>query len=293
MIPRSIFGLDVDASARLLLALLWTWAGNDDPRPFVWPSVQLLAGHLRCTTRSVRRMLQVLREAGYIEPARRVLAWKHADHTVGGWILKWQPQPQAQTHSAEGLVEGDHPEVDAWADEIVRDEVDRDEDEVVHQAGTPSDEIVTDPRTISSALPSMDLSVVTPNDPAPAAPAPTGLVAGVLEAMRAACCELRGKKGAGPDDCEANRKLIDKCSKAVRSPGQSDDELLEDWRLVIARQLANVRHKPDTWHYLALSTLARPGNFLRLRDSVASSRGSSPRRAWSSQRDEDDEGPAP
>lgn len=273
MIPRRIFAADIDASARLLLVLLWTWADSRDPHAFVFPSVALLAGYLRCTTRSVRRSLQTLREAELITPARQIRQWRNGDHTVCGWMLARIDEVTPAADIDEGVdTDTPHPDVDAWADDLVR-EVDQEldangdaADDVVRGTQPPADDLVTPKRTISSALPSMDLSVVsTQHDPTSPTP---DLVESILGLMRGACEDLRGRKGAGPDDCDANRKLITRCNKAVRGRGQSDAELLADWAMVIGRQLANVRSRPETWKFLSLSTLARSANFLRLRDSV-------------------------
>lgn len=85
------------------------------------------------------------------------------------------------------------------------------------------------------------------------------LAAQVLRLLCDAVQDLTGKPG-GPRDVPTNRDMI---AKATKREGAT----LEDWRRVIAAQAESVRHKPEAWGYLCLSTITRARNWARLADA--------------------------
>jgi len=93
------------------------------------------------------------------------------------------------------------------------------------------------------------------------ASAPDLMVEGVLAAMTDAVKQLDPKK-RGPRDAPQNRKDI-------MRPVKECNATLEDWQLVIRRQLASVRSDRSKWVYLSLGTLGVPKNFQRLLDAPA------------------------
>ncbi|KKK67840.1 hypothetical protein LCGC14_2950040 [marine sediment metagenome] len=86
------------------------------------------------------------------------------------------------------------------------------------------------------------------------------LVEGVLSAMRDAVQSLN-KRAHGPRDTPKNRKDI---LRPVKECGAT----LEDWRLVITRQLESIRPDQEKWAYLSLATLSVPTNFQRKLDTA-------------------------
>lgn len=87
-----------------------------------------------------------------------------------------------------------------------------------------------------------------------------GLVDCVLVAMRDAVKSVTRGRDRGPLDSPGNRDLIRTCTRREQAT-------LEQWRRVIAAQAESVRSSPDAWRYLALSTLCRRANWLRLLDA--------------------------
>lgn len=68
--PDSVFRLQVSEGARLVLVLLWRYAGADR-EPVVWPSKATLAERTGMAERSIARILVALRAAGAIERCDR------------------------------------------------------------------------------------------------------------------------------------------------------------------------------------------------------------------------------
>lgn len=98
--PDSVFRLPVSEGARLVLVLLWRYAGADR-EPVVWPSAARLAEQTGMAVRSVERVLRVLREAGAIKRCRRPAT----AHSSGpAWMLIAEPTP------TEESVLADHPD---------------------------------------------------------------------------------------------------------------------------------------------------------------------------------------
>jgi hypothetical protein len=89
---------------------------------------------------------------------------------------------------------------------------------------------------------------------------PAGLVDEVLELMRHAVRDVTRGRDKGPQDCPGNRELIRVCTRREAAK-------LEDWRHVIRAQAESVRHDQGAWRYLALSTITRRTNWLRLLDA--------------------------
>jgi hypothetical protein len=89
---------------------------------------------------------------------------------------------------------------------------------------------------------------------------PSGLVDEVLELMRAAVRDVTRGRDRGPQDTPGNRDLIRTCTRREKAS-------IDDWRRVIAAQAVSVRSDPGAWRYLALSTICRRTNWLRLLDA--------------------------
>lgn len=97
------------------------------------------------------------------------------------------------------------------------------------------------------------------------------LIDAVMLELTKACRELTGRSDAGPRlTCETNRAMVRKLiNRRPKVDGVTDVEV---WRKVIAGQLDSVRRDQGSWKYLALSTITRPVNFVRLRDDTGGKR---------------------
>lgn len=254
MIPRSIFRAPVDPSARLLLALLWTYARSGDESPFVWPSHGLLAEQLGCTERAVYRGIATLKLAGLVFDAVRTITWESRRKTTNrGWTLG--PPPDDAVID-EATIEGESVTIEVRGrDEIVKDIP------IGSETDLPTNSV--DPRGAqTSLLPEAD---VTDH---------------VLAHLKRACVELEGKATAGPRDVPANRDLIRRITRKLKLTP-------ELWTIAIDRQLANVRTDPGRLgRYLSLATLCRENNMRRLTEAPSPGKG----RPWSPDDWGDDEG---
>lgn len=102
----------------------------------------------------------------------------------------------------------------------------------------------------------------------------------VLRTLAAACRELHGRNDVGPSPtCQSNWAAIRKLAKAKPAVEGATDKAV--WTRVIRAQLESVRHSPKDHHFLSLSTLTRPANFCRLRDSPPRAAKASGSRSWS------------
>jgi hypothetical protein len=88
----------------------------------------------------------------------------------------------------------------------------------------------------------------------------------VLVAMREAVRSVSRGRDRGPQDSPGNRDLVRTCTRREQAT-------IEHWRHVIAAQAESVRHNPDAWRFLALSTICRRQNWLRLLDAPKSQAG--------------------
>jgi hypothetical protein len=83
---------------------------------------------------------------------------------------------------------------------------------------------------------------------------------------------LTGDPSTGPRDGPVNRRTIAAATRRERAT-------LDDWRLVIDRQLESVREDRTAWKYLCLSTIAKPSNWARLADAPVGTRTRSAKHA--------------
>lgn len=91
--PKSLYAASqLSPMARLLGALLWTYANRDDGgEPFVWPLASRLALEMATTERTIRRASLELEEAGF---ARKDTREKYGRPTLGWLLTSGQTDPQ-------------------------------------------------------------------------------------------------------------------------------------------------------------------------------------------------------
>lgn len=253
--PPEAFAEKVDAAARLLLVRLWTYVNKADPERFAWPSPATLASDLGCTDRSVRRSMATLRAAGLVWPGVRTSVWDSGRTvTRRGWYLV-EPPADRQTDIDEWSTPDDPVRPLAVAPDEVGEDTGR--GRPLHPLPEQQSNRDLDRGSQVLSLPGLD---------APAKAEPYAeLIDHVMRELTAACHDLRGNARGGPDPtCAKSRALIVKLVKSKPKVNGAEDLVV--WSTVIRRQLASVRDNPSSWRYLALMTLTRPHNFIRLRD---------------------------
>lgn len=277
-----------------MLSALWSfarWWDADDPSAlWVFPSTATLARLTEQNTRSVWRQLATLTDAGLVVREARV---PDGGDRRAGWRLVPLPDPldsEPEQGLLPGVGEGFDPDLPLVGESLSPDPPVRVATAVaLTREADPPDSPVTPPLTGESVIrtnedpveePTMN-SGLCPDPQIDDAPSDTSshvdavdlslLVDEVLELMRTAVLSVTGKPG-GPRNVETNRKL-------VRIATKREHATIDDWRAVIDAQVDSVRDHPETWRYLCLSTICRPGNFARLADAPRGRNGRRTRHA--------------
>lgn len=218
--PRWMYGVEGQTpGARLLLALLWSWADLGARTAFVWPSVATLTEMLGQTERSTRRQLESLTKAKLIRREKR--QQEHGETL--GWVLSTPytvPEATRKRTEASGRAGQD-------ADRGVR-EHDQTTDPGVTQTGPTRHSNLT------------ETSVIRRSD---------GAIDGTSNgAMGLASALLNELYYLAPGGCRRHNRIdLDGIAAAIQAVGK--DQVLEvaGW---VARRIAAGTDKPEAWSML-------------------------------------------